>query len=131
MAAAEEPLDLDLLAAALRADASDVGAFVEALAVKLEEAAPGIARVQRAKRGFRGPKWVREITLDAGDVRLILTRDEGDVVSCNVGRMSGGIVLKRDEVGLDEWVQVLGQALAQQAGRSAQARAALERLLIR
>ena len=39
--------DLDLLAASLRADAGDVDAFVEALAVKLEAALPGQVEVER------------------------------------------------------------------------------------
>jgi hypothetical protein len=130
MAAAEEPLDLDILAASLRADASDLGAFVEALADKLEEAMPGLVRVERPRRGLRGRGPVRRIVVEVGGTRLMLNREQGDVVSCNVGRTSGGIVLKREEVGLAEWTEALGRALSEQAGRSAQARQALERLLM-
>ena len=39
--------DLDLLAASLRADAGDLEAFVEALAVKLEAALPDQVEVER------------------------------------------------------------------------------------
>ena len=58
-------LDIDLLAASLRIDAGDIGAFVESLAVKLEEALPGRTKVKRARRGMFGPKLVRAITVDA------------------------------------------------------------------
>jgi hypothetical protein len=50
---ADTEMDIDLLAASLRADASDLGAFVEALAVKLEEAVPGAVRVERRRNGLR------------------------------------------------------------------------------
>ncbi len=46
---------------------SELGTFVEALAVKLEEAVPGSVRVQRRRDGLFGPKLVRRIALDAGD----------------------------------------------------------------
>ena len=41
MSSDESALDIDLLAASLRADSSDLSAFVESLAAKLEEAMPG------------------------------------------------------------------------------------------
>jgi hypothetical protein len=130
MAAAEEPFDLDMLAASLRADASDLGAFLEALAAKLEEAMPGMVRVERPRRGLRGRGPVREILLDLGSSRLMLSRGPGENVTCSVARTSGGIVLKREEVGLEDWTAALARALSEQATRSAQARQALERLLM-
>jgi hypothetical protein len=128
--AAEQPLDLDLVAASLRADASDIAAFVEALAVKLEQALPGAVRVERARRGFRGPRWVREISLDAGGLRLILRRNEADAVQCSASRVSGGIVLKTEPVELERWIEQLGRALVEEAGRSLRTREALERLML-
>jgi hypothetical protein len=125
---AETGLDIDLLAASLRADASDLGAFVEALAVKLEEAVPGAVKVERRRDGMFGPKRVRRIGLDAGGVRLELTA-EGAAVRCTCSRLSGGIVLKREELGTDEWLHALGEALAAQAQHSQTTRQALERLL--
>ena len=51
--------NLDLLAASLRADTSDLRAYVESLAVKLEEAVPERVRVERRRGGLFGPKAVR------------------------------------------------------------------------
>ena len=62
-----ESVDLDLLAASLRADTGDLDAFVESLAVKLEEAIPRRVRVDRRKSGMFGPKLVRQIVVDLGD----------------------------------------------------------------
>jgi hypothetical protein len=121
-------IDIDLLAASLRADSGDLGSFVEALAVKLEEAVPGAVRVQRRRDGMFGPKRVQRIALDAGDQRLELeTAGAGIETTCS--RLSGGIVLKREQLDTDEWLAALGGALAVQAQRSQTTRQALERLL--
>jgi hypothetical protein len=124
----DEALDIDLLAASLRADTSDLGAFVEALAVKLEEAVPAAVRVERRRDGMFGPKVVRQISLDAGDQRLELRAERGRV-DCRWARLSGGIVLKSESLQTDEWLSALSQALADQARSSATTREALERLL--
>jgi hypothetical protein len=125
---AEPGLDIDLIAASLRADASDLGAFVEALATKLEEAVPGAVIVERRRDGIMGPKRVRRIALDAGGLRLEL-RADGARIQTTSSRLSGGIVLKREELGTDAWMRVLGEALAMQARHSNSTRQALERLL--
>jgi hypothetical protein len=131
MATDEEPdtgMDIDLLAASLRADAGDLGAFVEALAAKLEQAVPGAVNVERRRDGMFGPKRVRRIALDAGGQRLEL-RTDGATVQTACSRLSGGIVLKREELGTDEWLRALGEALAVAAQHSKTTRQALERLL--
>ncbi len=121
-------LDIDLLAASLRADAGDLGTFVEALAVKLEQAVPGAVSVERRRNGMLGPKRVRRIALDAGGLRLELVAG-GAAVQTFCSRTSGGIVLKREQLSTDAWLQALGEALAAAARSSTQTRQALERLL--
>jgi hypothetical protein len=121
-------LDLDLLAASLRADMSDLGAFVESLAAKLEEAVPGRTRVERRRSGMFGPKTVQRIVVDLGDRRLELRREAG-AVQTRCSRLSGGIVLKNEELEPDAWLLALSQALAAEARRSETTRRALERLL--
>jgi hypothetical protein len=121
-------IDIDLLAASLRADASDLGTFVEALAVKLEEAVPGGVTVERRRDGMFGPKLVRRIALDAGGVRLEL-RAQGMSIDTRCSRLSGGIVIKTEELATDAWLRALGEALAVHAGRSQVTRQALDRLL--
>ena len=121
-------LDVDLLAASLRADYSDLGAFVEALATKLEQAVPGAVRVERRRDGLFGAKLVRQISLDAGDQRLELRR-AGAGIQTRCGRLSGGIVLKSETLDTEAWLTALGAALAAEAERSQTTRQALERLL--
>jgi hypothetical protein len=128
MADEDGTLDIDLLAASFRADSSDVHVFVETLAAKLEEAVPGRVRVERRRQGMRGPKVVRKIAVDGGDQRLEL-RADGGAIETVCARVSGGIVLKNEQVSTDEWLAALGVALAAEAKRNATTRQALERLL--
>jgi hypothetical protein len=126
----EGALDIDLLAASLRADSSDADAFVESLAVKLEEAVPDRTRVERRRAGLMGPRKVRRIALDAGSSRLELLRGGGGGIETRCSRLSGGIVLKSEELDSDAWIAALGEALAAEAARNERTRRALERLLI-
>jgi hypothetical protein len=122
-------VDMDLLAASLRADAGDLSAFVESLAAKLEEAVPARVRIDRRRSGMFGPKAVRRIVVDLGDRRLEL-RSEGGAVETRCARTSGGIVLKNEVLATDEWLAALSDGLAAEARRSETTRKALERLLM-
>jgi hypothetical protein len=128
MEAEGSELDIEMVTASLRADAGDLRSFVEALAVKLEDAVPGGVRVERRREGMFGPKLVRKISLDAGDQRLELTATGGGVET-RWARLSGGIVLKSETLDTDAWLTVLAEALAVQARRSDTTRRALDRLL--
>jgi hypothetical protein len=129
MASDDAQLDLDLIAASLRADSSDLSAFVESLADKLEQVMPGRVRIDRRRTGLTGPKRVRRIALDAGNERLELEVDKG-VIATRRARLSGGIVLKNEALETEEWLAALGGALAAEAEHSATTRQALERLLL-
>jgi hypothetical protein len=124
-----EVIDMDLLAASLRTDSSDLNAFVESLAAKLEEAMPGRVRVDRRRSGMFGPKSVRSVSVDLGDRRLEL-RSERGAVQTRCARLSGGIVLKNEVLDTDAWLAALSEELAAEARRSETTRKALERLLI-
>lgn len=124
-------VDLDLLAANLRAGASDVHAFVETLGTKLEDVLPGKVAVKRGRGGIFGAKSVRRISVDAGDQRLELVYGSHGEVATTCARLSGGIVLKREAVDMETWLGALGEAVAAEAGRNDQTRQALERLLTR
>jgi hypothetical protein len=121
-------VDMDLLAASLRADSSDLSVFVESLATKLEEAVPGRVRIDRRRSGMFGPKEVRGLAVDLGDRRLELRTERG-TVQTRCSRLSGGIVLRNEVLETDEWLAALSEALAGEARRSETTRKALERLL--
>jgi hypothetical protein len=124
------PGSLDLLASSLRADLSDLNAFFETLASKLEDALPGNVRVDRWRARMLGPKHVRKIVVDAGGERLELARGEGERVQALRGRISGGIVIKSEPLEIDQWIDALTEVLTAEAGRNEKTRLALERLLL-
>src|SRR4051795_2873736 len=71
--------DLDLLAASLRADATDTAAFLEALAARLEGALPGQVEVERKGRLFGGAKPVRRSAVRPGDPHYDIAAEGGAV----------------------------------------------------
>jgi hypothetical protein len=124
-----DDLDFELVASSLRADASDLRTFTEALATKLEGALPNQTTVQRKAEGlFSKTKRVQHISVDVGDQRYDLSV-RGAGLECRRSKSVRGIVLKTEQVPLDEWIDDLSRQLAEAAQRSEQARLALQRLL--
>jgi hypothetical protein len=120
--------DFDLLAASLRADATDLRAFVEALAAKLEGAFGEHVRVDRKGGMLGGRKRVRRIALRIGEDEYELEHDDGRV-TCRRRTVVRGIALKNEELALEQWIDDVSRTLVQEARSSERGRAALERLL--
>jgi hypothetical protein len=120
----------DLSAAGLRVDGADLKISVEVLASKLEQSLPGCTHVERRGTGLlgRGEKRVRKVQVELGANRYQLTVD-GERIDASRERQVGGISIKREPLGPDEWVAALTAELREQAQRSAQARTALDRLV--
>ncbi len=128
MAADAAQPDVDLLAAALRADAADLSQFADLVAGKLQAMLPARTHVERRRAGLMGPKLVRRVVLRLDDVQFELSADRG-AVEALLASVSGGIVLKRERLELDDWLGRLSAALAAEAGRSERARRTLEQWL--
>lgn|SRR5690348_14859048 len=116
----------ELLAASLRADARDLDAFFEALATKLSASLPDSTEVYR--EGFRGRGRVKSISVDLGAHRYGLEHNSTSV-TCLRANAVRGIVLKNEELGLDEWIDSLSRDLAEAAEQSDRGRLALDRML--
>lgn len=130
MSGQDDGEDFDLLASGLRLDGADVAGSTEILAKKLEEALPGRVSVRRSGGGLlgRGPKSVREVRVDVGSCQYELLVDDARL-QCARGRQSGGIAIKRESLDPAAWLAALTADLRDEAQRSSEARAALERLL--
>jgi hypothetical protein len=121
---AEDSFDLD--AAGLRADSGDLAGYIEVLARKLEDALPQHTGVRRRSKGFLSrEKVVDTIEVTLGEFRYTLRRDGAATRAKEVR----GVVIKREEIGLEAWVGGLAGELRELAAGSAEARAALERLV--
>jgi len=125
---------IDMLAAALRRDSSDLEIYVKVLTDSLADALPvGSVAFERKRSmsdrlsGREGKVEKLEVSLD--DRRLILTlahgRPQGEVAT-----VVRGVVLSRKPVALDEWAKELATAVAVRARSDARARAALEKLVL-
>jgi hypothetical protein len=126
-AVADDAPDLDLLAASLRADATDTTAFLEALAARLEGALPGQVEVRR-KGGLFGGKRVRRIDVRLADRHYEIEGDDGPPTARRRSVVRG-IALKTEELPVDAWIEALSADLLALAQTSERGRAALERLL--
>jgi hypothetical protein len=120
----------DLAAAGLRGDGAELVTALEVLAAKLEQALPGRARAERGGGGLlgRGAKHVRALTVELGSSIYRLGLASGRLEGSRE-RQVGGIAIKREPLGADEWIAALSADLRAEAERSAETRAALERLL--
>ncbi len=120
--------DFDLVAASLRADASDLAIFVEALAVKLTDSFPGNVKVER-RRGLKpGPRPVTKITAVLGDDGFELEHSSGNVL-CRQRTIVRGIALRSEELELGAWIDALSRALLAEAEKSERGRESLRQLL--
>src|SRR4051794_14256831 len=125
---ADEDLSFDLDAAGLRADYADIGAYVEALAHKLELALPAQTVVERRSKKFLSrEKVVESITVALGDHRYGL-RVDGHRVQASRAKVVRDVTIKTEPLELDDWIRSLAGELQARAAQSAEARAALERL---
>ncbi len=125
-----EPMRTELFAASLRADKADIRTFLDALAVKLEGSLPDYTRVSRQGGIFSRERPVKEIAVSLGEYHYRIGRERPESLVAVRAHVVRGIVLKTEQIAVDQWIEELSEALAQLAGRSAQARAALERFLL-
>lgn len=126
----DSPLQMELLAASLRADSSDTKAFLEALATKLEGSLPDRTTVTRHSSLFSREHPVKEITVLLGDYQYRIGRERQGPIMAQRAKVVRGIVLKTEQIPMEQWIEELAGELAQVAASSAQARSALERFLL-
>jgi hypothetical protein len=131
--AAGSGMDVEMLAAALRQDSSDLDLYAKVLSVNLMESLPRDAVQVVRKRTLSDRAAGREgsvthLDVALGDSRLALRMDRGRVIS-EICKEVRGVVLSRQQVNLDEWIAALARALSDAASSNARAREALQRWL--
>jgi|SRR5579871_3219188 len=118
----------DLAASSLRADASDARALAEALAAKLSEALPDQTRTRRRGGLLSREKRLESVEVQLGEETFVLSLS-GEKAEASRAKTVRGVVIKRQELPLDAWLEALSDALGAEAQRSEAARLSLERLL--
>jgi hypothetical protein len=125
-----QSMQVEMFAASMRSSSTDLKAFMEALATKLEGSLPTQTVVTRQSSIFSREHPVKEIAVTLGDYQYRIGRErQGPLITQRV-KIVRGIALKTDQVPMDQWINELATLLAQEAARSEQARTSLERFLL-
>jgi hypothetical protein len=129
----EDPLSLDMVTAALRADGADVAVYARVLAGSLADALPEgwvlVDRERSVSDRMRGrPGEVSKVAVRLGDNLMTLSVRGGRPVA-SICREVRGVVLSREDVPLQQWAARLAEALVQHAADNAEAAEALRRLV--
>jgi hypothetical protein len=131
-----EPADnpsLDMVAAALRADSTDIAIYARVLTESLGDSLPpgtvSVDRDQSVGDRMRGrPGKVTKITVRLGEQVMTLAVQRGAPVA-EICKEVRGIVLSRQPVPLDKWIAELASALVVHAQQNAAAAQALRKLV--
>ncbi len=119
----------DLHAAWIRRAQTDLRAFLEALATRLEGALPGHVEVERKRDGlFTASRHVTAITVRTDGGRYILEAQGPDIHTARQHEVRG-VVLKSETLPLDQWLTALEEELTRLAGTLQGARGVLQDFL--
>lgn len=129
MSGMDESFDLELAAASLRADGSDVHILVTVLADKLADALGSRLEVKRSGGRFRKADQIRSIRIDMNEDQFDAEVD-GTGLRCTIGHTSGGIRIRTEKVDVDAWLARLLGVLKAEAAHSQAVRLALESMVI-
>jgi hypothetical protein len=119
----------DLSAAEWRRGATDEKALAKALAVRLEQALPSKAIVERHRSFFSKETPVRRIMVNFDDEQFQLTHDKREGIRTAKAKMGRGIVLKTVPLEFAQWLAELSAALETYAQQHEETREALQRFL--
>jgi hypothetical protein len=125
-------MDFDMVAAALRQDAADVATYARVLTVTLADVLPPGSVTVEYERGLADRLKGRagqpsRIVVRLGE-RVLFLAGGGRPVA-EIHHEVRGVVLSREQVTLDVWVEALARELVAQADASARAAEALRRLV--
>jgi hypothetical protein len=124
-----DSFDLELAAAQLRADSSDVGILLKVLVDQLSDALGPRLQVQRAGGRFRKSDEIRSLRIAMEDDQFEAEVD-GPTLRCTIGHSSGGIRIRSEKVDMDTWLSRLLAVLQAEADHSQAVRLALENIVI-
>ncbi|AWP25104.1 MAG: hypothetical protein M0Z85_00730 [Gammaproteobacteria bacterium] len=125
----DEIRDFDLHAAWIRRAQTDLHAFLEALATRLEGALPGRVQVERKRDGLlSATRHVIAITIQVDGSRYLLDAHDHDVRASRQHEVRG-VVLKTESLPLDRWLQDLEDELRRLSGSLEGARGILQDFL--
>ena len=125
----DEVRDFDLHAAWIRRAQTDLHAFLEALATRLEGALPGRVQTERKRDGLlSATRHITTITIQVDGSRYLLDAHSPDIRASRQHEVRG-VVLKTESLPLDRWLQDLEDELRRLSGSLEGARGILHDFL--
>ncbi|MBS2537779.1 hypothetical protein KGQ20_34000 [Catenulispora sp. NF23] len=132
--AGDDDVSAELIAASLRADTADLEIYARVLSSNLiQTLPPGAVRLERKRSlsdraaGREGRVETVDVTL--GEQRMTLRLGKHGPVG-EVCKEVRGIVLSRQQVAMDIWIETLSAAIAETARSNARAREVLQRFVL-
>jgi len=125
----DEELDVDVVAAMLRADQRENADFIGHLANKLAGALPDHTTIEQQGGFFTRVKTIVSVTVAFAEAHYTLTREKHGPVA-KKAKLVRGVRLSTRELGVDEWVAELAQEIHKLAAASATARTTLEKFIL-
>jgi hypothetical protein len=129
MGFADDSFDLNLAAATLRSNSTDVHILLKALSSELSATLGERLQVEHVGGRFHKSDVVARVLIAMGNETFEAAID-GPELRCMVAHSSGGIRIRSETVGVDEWIVRLLGALQLEAAHSESARQALENIVI-
>ena len=120
--------DLSMAVSQLASDSTDLRIMLKLLVSQLSEVLGDRIAVERAGR-LRKSDEIKSVRIMLGDDTLEAVV-EGGTVRCSIGHASGGIRIRSEQVGMDEWLTRLLATLQAEAAHSERTRVALENIVI-
>lgn len=119
----------DLHAAWIRRAQVDLHAFLEALAVRLEQALPGRVQVERKRDGlFKSTSHVVSVAVHTDNGAYLLDAHTPTIQTKRQHEVRG-VVLRNETLPLDEWLKALEKELHELSGTLTGARTVLQDFL--
>lgn len=125
----EDSLDLELATSAVLADNSDTRLLLRMLTNQLSSSLGDRVRVEREGTFFKKSDTVRSLRVTLGAKEYAAEYKAG-VVEASIGHNSGGIRIRTDRVGMEEWVRRLLGDLQEEATTNMSSKAALENIVL-
>ena len=121
--------DLSMAVSQLATNSTDLRIMLKLLVSQLADVLGGRMVVERAGGRFRKSEDIKSVRITLGDDTLEAVV-EGASVRCSIGHSSGGIRIRSEQVGMDDWLTRLLATLQSEAAHSEQTRLALENIVI-
>jgi hypothetical protein len=124
----EDHLDLELATTALLAKEEDLPMLLKMLAGQLAVSLSDRLTVEKEGGLFRKSDNIKSIDVTLGNDGFRAEVVKGRV-TCTIGRSSGGIRIRSEQVTMDQWIRRLLDALKVEATHSQRARQTLENIV--